>query len=731
MTSDAHDEPLSDELRRLADAHGVSTEFWDYKGRHTTCSPAAVTAVLGALGVDAGSDEAVRTALIEADVAPWRRTLPPCVVVRAGRGTSIPVHVPDGADVRVSVRHGADERSGDLPGGEVVLTQDTGVYVAPREVEGTLTGRATFTVPGHLPLGWFVLVAEVDGDVAAQVPLAVTPDRLPDPRVRRDRGWGLMAQLYSVRSSRSWGIGDAADLASLTHLTGRLGGDFVLINPLHAAEVTGHMTPSPYLPTTRRFTNPIYIRPEDVREFAYLGGSERARVEVLATTTRELSLLNEQIDRDRVWRAKLETLGIVHAAGRDAVRQAEFDRYRAAQGAGLENYALWCALSEHYEGQEWPADLADVRAPGVERAREELAGRIDFYAWLQWVVDEQLEAAQLAARRSGMGMGIMHDLAVGVHATGADVWTMPDSFATGMAVGAPPDYYNQLGQDWSQPPWRPDALARDAYRPVRDMARTVLRHAGALRVDHVMGFFRLWWIPRGMGPAQGTYVRYDHDAMIGVLLLEAYLAGAALVGEDLGTVEPWVREYLAERGVLGTSVFWFEKDDAGYPRGPEQYRRKTLATVNTHDLPPAAGYLAEEHVDLRLQLGLLVDSEEQAREEARHERARTVEALRGRGLLPDDGADVDDVDHADLIDAIHRFVATTPAELVGISLVDAVGERRTQNQPGTDQEYPNWKVPLADGDGEVVLLDDLPDHPYLLRLSGRVDEALAADDPRD
>lgn len=724
MPSNAPDVSLSDDLRRLADAHGVSCDFWDYRGQHTQCTPQAVIAVLGALGVDAGSPETVAAALAEADVAPWRRTLPPCVVVRSGRETPLPVHVPDGAAVRVFVRHGADERSGDLPGGEVELTQDTGAYVPPRDVDGRLTGRATFVVPSHLPLGWFVLAAEVDGVVVAEAPLAVSPDRLPDPQLRRDRGWGLMAQLYSVRSRHSWGIGDAADLAALTDLTGRLGGDFVLINPLHAAEVSGHMTPSPYLPTTRRFTNPVYIRPEDVREFAYLEGGARARAEVLSTVTRELSLTTEQIDRDRVWRAKSEVLGLVYAVGRDAVRQAQFDRYREEQGAGLESFALWCALTERYGTEQWPDDLGHARAPGVARAREELADRIGFFAWLQWVVDEQLAAAQAAARDAGMGMGIMHDLAVGVHALGADVWTMPDSFAAGMAVGAPPDYYNQLGQDWSQPPWRPDALARDAYRPVRDMARTVLRHAGALRVDHVMGFFRLWWIPCGMGPAQGTYVRYDHDAMIGVLLLEAYLAGAVLVGEDLGTVEPWVRDYLAERGVLGTSVFWFEKDHEGYPRGPETYRRKALATVNTHDLPPSAGYLAESHVDLRLELGLLVDSETDARAEARRERERTVAALRGRGLLPDDGTDVDALDQADVIGAIHRFVAATPAELVGVSLVDAVGERRTQNQPGTDQEYPNWKVPLADGNGDVVLLEDLSSDPTLLRLLGEVDDAL-------
>lgn len=724
MTSASQVEPLSNDLRRLAEAHGVSTDFWDYRGRHTNCSPAAVITVLGALGVDARGPEAIAASLAEAEVAPWRATLPPCVVVRSGRTTEIPVHLPDGAAVRVVMRPGGGQHEGELPGGEVELAQRADVYVAPRDVDGILTGRATYTVPAHLPLGWFSLVAEVEGAEPVEVPLAVTPDRLPDPVVRAERGWGFMAQLYSVRSRQSWGIGDAADLAALTHLTGQLGGDFVLINPLHAGEVVGHLTPSPYLPTSRRFTNPIYIRIEDIAETAYLDPARRAEVDELAWSARPMSLRNEHIDRDEVWRVKAIALDHVYACRRRPDRQAQFDRYRAAEGQGLEDFALWCALSEHYRGRAWPADLAHAGAPGVAQARAELAGRVDFYAWLQWVIDEQLGRAQQTAREAGMGLGIMHDLAVGVHAIGADVWMAPGSYAAGMAVGAPPDYYNQRGQDWSQPPWRPDALARSAYRPVRDLARTVLRHAGALRVDHVMGFFRLWWIPQGMAPNEGTYVRYDHDAMIGTLLLEAYLAGATLVGEDLGTVEPWVREYLGERGVLGTSVFWFEKDDAGYPRGPEAYRRKALATVDTHDLPPAAGYLAEEHVDLRIELGLLVDSEEQARAEARQERARTVSMLRDRGFLPDDGTPADAVDHVELIETIHDFVARTPAELIGISLTDAVGERRTQNQPGTDQEYPNWKVPLADGEGEIVLVEELADNERLRSLIARVNAAI-------
>jgi 4-alpha-glucanotransferase len=296
---------------------------------------------------------------------------------------------------------------------------------------------------------------------------------------------------------------------------------------------------------------------------------------------------------------------------------------------------------------------------------------------------------------------VVHDLAVGVHPDGADVWSLGAVLARGASVGAPPDMYNQQGQNWSQPPWHPAELARVAYRPYRDLLRTVLRHAGAVRIDHIIGLFRLWWIPQGAPADAGTYVRYDHEAMIGILALEAHRAGAVVIGEDLGNVEPWVRDHLIERGVLGTSVLWFEKDEHGRPLPPERYRRLALSTVTTHDLPPTAGYLAEEHVALRERLGLLTQPVAEVRRAAREERADMLAALRQRGLV---GADPSE---REVVEALHRYVLRTPSVLVGVSLADAVGERRAQNQPGTDTEYPNWKVPLADGAGRLVLLDDL------------------------
>jgi 4-alpha-glucanotransferase len=317
-----------------------------------------------------------------------------------------------------------------------------------------------------------------------------------------------------------------------------------------------------------------------------------------------------------------------------------------------------------------------------------------------------------------MTVGVMHDLAVGVHPEGADVWSNRSVLATGVSVGAPPDMYNQQGQNWSQPPWHPRELARAGYAPYRDMLRTVLRHAGAIRVDHIIGLFRLWWIPGGARADAGAYVRYDHEALIGILCLEAHRAGAVVIGEDLGVFEPWVRDYLAERGVLGTSVLWFERTEDGAPLPPEEYRPLTLATVTTHDLPPTAGYLAGEHVELRERLGVLGEPVAEVRRKAREERAAMVAFLAERGLVGDDPSE------RELVEALHRVVRRTPAALLGVSLADAVGERRSQNQPGTDTEYPNWKVPLGDASGNVVLLEDLFDSARLRSLAAAMNEPL-------
>lgn len=698
-------EDVPEQLLQLAQAHGVVPDFWGFDGSHRLVAAATLISVLAALGVDASSPERVQVSLADAEDAPWRRPVPPVVVLRLGATPRVPVHVHDGDTVEVWL-----ELDAEAGGGRRDLAQ-LDVYTEPRMVDGRRVGRATFELPGDLPLGWHTLRAAGPSG-SARCHVVVVPARLELPApLETGRAWGFMAQMYSVRSRQSWGVGDLADVGEVAWLSARrCGADFLLINPLHAAEPTGPMTASPYLPTTRRFVNPIYLRVEDIRETGYLSAADRSLVEWAAESVRGLDD-DGPIDRDAAWAAKRSALEVVYHAPRSAARQAQFEDFRAGQGAGLEAFALWSALTEKYgPAAAWPAEARDPSSAFVRQARVDLADRIELHCWLQWACDDQLAAAQRAAREGGMSIGIVHDLAVGVHPYGADAWALGDVLATDVGVGAPPDMYNQQGQNWSQPPWRPDALARAGYVPYRDMLRTVLRHAGALRIDHILGLFRLWWVPAGSPADEGAYVRYDHEALIGILCLEAHRAGAMVIGEDLGTVEPWVRDYLGGRGILGTSVLWFEKDGSGKPLPPERYRRLTLATVTTHDLPPTAGYLAEEHVALRERLGLLTEPVQVVRRAARQERAAMLDALERRGLVGPDPSE------REVVEALHRFVLATPAVLVGVSLADAVGERRAQNQPGTDAEYPNWKVPLADGSGRPMGVEDLFDSARLRSL---------------
>ncbi len=714
MTHDDGEAPSLERLQALARAHGVGVDFWGFYGDLHPVSAVTLTRILGSLGVDASTADAVEWALADRDSHAWRQMLPPTVVQRQGESVQVPVHVNHGDPVRVWI---VDEQGHEWP------TFQADLWVPPREVDGVTTGRATFRTPAELPLGWHVLRADSRGR-QAEATLVVVPQRLTTAdelpaRTGRDRTWGLMTQLYSVRSERSWGIGDVGDLADLAAIAGAEGADWVLVNPLHAAEPLPPVENSPYLPATRRFWNPLYIRVEAIPECAYLTAAEYARVLELGAAARAGNRDASELRRDPAYARKLEALETVYAVPRAPGRRLLFERYRAEQGQGLEDFALWCALrAEHGPDDPW-WDSMSLHSPTADAERERLRDRIDFACWLQWVMDEQLQAAQATAGECGMGLGIVHDLAVGVHWNGADAWILRDVLAQGATVGAPADMYNQQGQNWSQPPWHPRRLADLGYAPWRDMLRTILRHAGGIRVDHVLGLFRLWWVPEGLPASEGTYVYYDHEALVGILCLEAQRAGAVVVGEDLGTFEPWVREYLAASGVLGTSILWFENAADHTPIPPEDYRRGCLASVNTHDLPPTAGYLAGEHIALRERLGLLSRpvSEEIAADQ--EEKSRVLALCRERGLLSADPTE------QEVVESLYRLVASAPSLMHGVALVDAVGDRRIQNQPGTDEEYPNWRIPLTDAQGRTVLVEDLPTNARARSLFAAVRETLA------
>ena len=650
-------------LAELASAHGVATSYTDWRGRPAQVEVQTVVDVLAALEVDASSPAAVAAALRAVHGRP-AGTLPPTVVATAGRPLALPVTAP------------------------VRLRPESGPELELPEPE----------LPGDLPVGWYDLRA---GDASATV--MVVPERLELP-VGMHRAWGWMLQLYQLRSAGSWAMGDYADLADVIAWSSSAAGGgagLVLCNPLHAMTPVLPVQDSPYFPSSRRFRSPLYLRITDLPEYAVADPAVRRRVDRLRPAA------GERIDRDAVWSAKEAALRLLWPYA----RQEELSTFRRRHGPALEDFAVFCLLAQLHgaDWRQWPAELRDPRGEPVRAACQQHADRVAFHAWLQLLCDEQLAAAAAAG---ALAVGVIHDLAVGVDPGGADAWAMQGLLARGATVGCPPDAFNQQGQDWGLPPWQPARLASAGYEPFRDLVRAVLRHAGGIRVDHVMGLFRLWWVPAGNRPDRGAYVAYDAEAMLGTLLVEAHLAGAVVVGEDLGTVEPRVRRRLAAADVLGSDVAWFERTQDGAPRRPATWRSAALASVTTHDLPTVAGWLSDEALRVRADLGLLDGPPEEEQERAAAERAALLGLLRAERLLA-----AGPVDPAEIMLALHRLLVASPAALVVGSLGDAVGDLRQPNLPGTVDAYPNWRLPLADRRGRPVPLEQLRRDPRVHQLA--------------
>ncbi|MBZ8178419.1 4-alpha-glucanotransferase [Corynebacterium poyangense] len=683
-------------LQELSSAYGIATEYWSNTGDKVHAPAETLGLLLQAMGVNVGdlSEPALRQALQDQRNHQASRPLPPCVVSIEGHTPEIIVHVPDGAPAEVEIR---------LEDGSTRHAHQGENWNPPVQVGDITWGEASFYLPDDLPLGWHELIlhseAPADG---ARCSLIITPESL---EVSKERRTGVMAQLYSTRSRTSWGIGDFHDLGLLAETVADFA-DFILINPMHAGEPFPPIEDSPYLPTTRRFINPIYLHVEDLPEYQAADDELKAEIQQLAQPLKDTNTSAEVIHRNPIFEIKLQVLRELYAQPRSDDRQRAYAEFCQHEGQGLVDFAHWCAQEEltrlDYSGQHARTpDSSDVA---------------DFYMWLQFLCDEQWEAAQQRALAAGMSIGIMADLAVGVHPGGADAHNLADVLAPQASVGAPPDPYNTRGQDWSQPPWNPIRLAEDGYRPWRDLLRSALHHAGGLRIDHILGLFRLFWMPRMQPPARGTYVHYDYEALVGILALEAHRAQAVVVGEDLGTFEPWVQDVLSARGILGTSVLWFESE-GDQPKPAEHYRQLCLASVTTHDMPPCAGQLNGSHIALRERLGLLDDdaATEDAAECAWQNKILDTAAAAGcfhdtalegvtfQGQARDDRGSIED----QLI-GLHRFISQSPALLTCTSLVDLVGDVRSQNQPGTTREdYPNWCVPLCDGSGTPVLIEEL------------------------
>jgi len=550
--------------------------------------------------------------------------------------------------------------------------RDPGLGRVEIQCEDGTTRTVDGAIPADFPHGYHVVNAPYGG----RRRLIVSPGRcwLPEDW----RAWGWTAQLYATRSRQSWGIGDLADLRTMRTWSESIGAGFLLVNPLHAVAPTDEQEDSPYLPATRRFRNPLYVRVEEVP------GAEHVDLASLAERGRELNSAG-RIDRDAIWALKRDALWRIFAAS-DAEDRG-FTAWRARQGQALEDFATWCALTEVHGGDSgsWPEEFRRTDTRAVARFATTHAQRVRFHAWLQWLLERQLQDA------TG-GLPVIQDLPIGASGGGADAWTWQHVLAEGVTIGAPPDAFNATGQDWGSPPLVPWRLRLADYEPFIQVVRSTMASAGGIRIDHVMGLFRLWWVPAGRSAREGAYVRYPSQDLLDIVALESQRAQAIVVGEDLGTVEPGVREELAERAMLSYRLLWFEDED------PAEWPTDALAAVTTHDLPTVSGLWTGS--DLAEQSRFT----QQPTAELESGREELLTRLRGRsGLAPAATPE-------QAVAAAHRLIARAPCTLLSATLEDAVEADRRPNMPGTT-ERDNWCLPLP------VMIEDLPDHPTVRQVA--------------
>jgi 4-alpha-glucanotransferase len=578
------------------------------------------------------------------------------------RGQWCPVSPESRAALREAM--GGDEVAPGIAGRDsvvVVLAGEPSALPADRELvleDGTALG-ALDALPPDVPIGYHALHSS---DGGATVRLLVAPPRCYRPDGMRM--WGWAAQLYALRSQASWGIGDLGDLGRLARWSAaELGAGAILINPIGATLPLPTQQPSPYFASSRCYRSPLYLRIEEVP------GATEARLDLTPLAAAAAALNREpHIDRDAVFRLKMDALRRLWARFGDDPR---FEAYCRGQGALLRRFAAFNALAEHHGSgwSLWPEEHRHPDRPGVRRFVEAHGAEVRFHQWLQWLLDEQLAAASRE-------LLVFHDFPAGFDLGGADAWAWQDLLAVDATIGAPPDPFNAAGQDWGLPPFVPHRLRAAGYEPLAQSLRAALRHAGGLRIDHVMGLWRLFWIPRGLTAAEGAYVRHRADELLAVVAIESERARAIIVGEDLGTVEEGVREEMVARHILSCCLLWFDT------RHPSEYPAGALAAVTTHDLPTIAGLWTGADLDEQRRLGLTVNEED----------TRQVrERLRDRAGIPEGAAP------AEVVERTYALLAHAPSAIVMATLEDALAVGERPNVPGTTTERANWSLALPGG----------------------------------
>ena len=645
-------------LGDLAKAMGVLPRWRDLAGEEQVAGPDTQRALLAAMGVPVASEAEIRGSLEALRAREAARRIPEEIVVTADTAARIPLGCSEHWRIELEsggTHEGCDDR-------EIALTLPAGLH--------------RLTVEDHLCL---VLAA---------------PERAPavEDIAGRGRAWGLSAALYGLRSRRNLGVGDYRDLADAAERMAGLGADFIGINPVHARG-TASDTFSPYSPTCRTALEPGHVAPDAVPGFEDFAEIRRVLEEKAAELEAEKTrgLLDY---RAHEWRRRevLEALfrATIEAGGPAA---ADLAAWRQGPGRGLEWFAVFEAIAGVHgpDWRAWPEALQAAGSPDVRRFASEHERSVRCHAWLQWLADRQIADAQAAARGAGMAFGLYLDLAAGVRPGGADTWAARACFARGVSLGAPPDTFSLDGQTWNLAPFNPAGLRAAAYGPFARMLRTTMAHAGIVRIDHVLGLDRSFWVPESGAP--GGYVRYPFESLLALVRIEAARAGCIVVGEDLGSVPRGLRRRLADAGLLGCAIMQFETDGHEV-RPPRHYRPASLASAGTHDTPTLRGWWSGRDIELRHGLGRTAAKERTAAFTARAaERRALCRLLVEEGHAPPDldpAAPPLEADDATVV-AVHALLAGADSSLLCVQLDDALGMVEQQNLPGTIDEHPNWR----------------------------------------
>jgi 4-alpha-glucanotransferase len=680
-------------LEELAARYGIEESFRDARGRVQITTPATRHALLAAMGVPANSEEAATDALHALDRDEWLHSLPAVHMAVEAAPISVPITFPAGTGTliwRLFLENG-EEACGEVRFERLQLLDR-------RDLDDTSYERRALLLQTQIPIGYHRL-SLTPGD--RESILILTPGKcwLPPEIEQGRRLWGIAAQLYLLKSNTNWGIGDYTDLRHLALLSAGAGAHAIGLNPLHAMFVDDPELASPYSPATRLLLNMLNI---DVLAVAEASSCAEALKQIQAEGfQRELreSRESELIDYSRVTSLKIPVLKIIFKSwlGQDPRQRQEFEAFRSGADESFVRSCLFLALREHFAAQipcradwrDWPADFQNPEAPGVKQFIEDHPESVTFQVWLQFLADSQLAEAARAA--SAMTVGLYRDLAVGADPSGAETWSNQRAVIADTQVGAPPDIYNPTGQAWGLPPFHPMALKREGYRSFIDLVRANMRHAGGLRIDHVMALQQLYCVPRGATAADGAFVRYPREDLIGILALESHRNRCLVVGEDLGTVPTGFRERMAEARVLSYRVLFFEKEEGGYIP-PERYPPLSLAVAGSHDLPTLIAWMTASDLALKDELNLFPSAElkEEAQQRRHSDRQQLLAAFKELELLSDPSLQLDR-----FADVAHVFLASSSSAITMVQIDDITQETTPVNVPATSTEHPNWRRRLS------------------------------------